>query len=75
MIYAKLLVVAESREEMMRIIGKLYNARRREFANNGIDPPSYDVKETEKTGGRFIINEQPRDFFEKGLQKDLDDMS
>ena len=77
MIYAQIVVVAKDRHEMMRIIGELYNARRREFSNNGIDPPHYDFKSTNDTGGRFIIREYPEHFheYDRPLEKHLDDLA
>jgi len=75
MFYGQIVVVAETKNEVMRIIGELYNQRRRQFADKSEDLYKYWEETGEHTGGVFIIKENPTHDYERPLEKHLDDMS
>lgn len=73
MFYAKILVIGETKAEIMSIIGDLYNERRRQFANTSKDLPEYNVAKG-NGAGRFFIKEDPSHDFDISLSEHLENM-
>jgi hypothetical protein len=73
MFYAKILVIGETKAEIMSIIGHLYNLRRRQFANTSKDLPEYVVAKGNGEG-KFFIKEDPTHDFDIPLSEHIENM-